>query len=215
MARNKHPRETIDRILDAALGLFVEKGYERTTIQDIVDALGNLSKGAIYHHFKSKEEIIEAVADRLYAPANLRIKRLLERGDLTGRQKLRELLLLSLRNPAQSTLLKAAPGLMKNPRFFTDQVRQSIDELAPRYLQPILEQGAADGSLPVVRPRETAELLALLFNLWINPALFPCSAEALAGRYDLLGELLRSLGMGELLDGEILGLIEGYRSMLE
>ena len=61
MARNKYPEETVARILDVSLKLFLEKGYENTTIQDIIDALGNLSKGAIYHHFKSKEDILEAV----------------------------------------------------------------------------------------------------------------------------------------------------------
>ena len=54
MARNKHPEVTINRILDTSWELFMEKGYEATTIQDIVNALGDLSKGAIYHHFKSK-----------------------------------------------------------------------------------------------------------------------------------------------------------------
>ena len=53
MARNKHPEETVEKILDVSIRLFAEKGYERTTIQDITDALG-MSKGAIYHHFKSK-----------------------------------------------------------------------------------------------------------------------------------------------------------------
>ena len=55
MARNKHPEETVAKILDVSMRLFTEQGYEHTTIQDIVDALG-MSKGAIYHHFKSKEE---------------------------------------------------------------------------------------------------------------------------------------------------------------
>ncbi|MEG2286258.1 MAG: helix-turn-helix domain-containing protein, partial [Eubacterium sp.] len=66
MARNKNPEITINRILDTSMDLFLKKGYDNTTIQDIVDALGDLSKGAIYHHFKSKEEIIEAVIPRLY-----------------------------------------------------------------------------------------------------------------------------------------------------
>ena len=56
MARNKHPEETVAKILDVSMRLFTEQGYEHTTIQDIVDALG-MSKGAIYHHFKSKEDI--------------------------------------------------------------------------------------------------------------------------------------------------------------
>ena len=40
MARNKHPEVTEERILDVAQQLFLEKGYENTTIQDIVDGLG-------------------------------------------------------------------------------------------------------------------------------------------------------------------------------
>ena len=64
MARNKYPEITEERILEVAERLFLEKGFEQTTIQDIVDALGDLTKGAVYHHFKSKEEIIDAVSDR-------------------------------------------------------------------------------------------------------------------------------------------------------
>ena len=45
MARNKYPEETVARILDAAQRLFLEKGYDQTTIQDIVDQLGGLTKG--------------------------------------------------------------------------------------------------------------------------------------------------------------------------
>ena len=51
MARNKYPEETIQKILDVSYRLFLEKGYEHTSIQDIVHAIG-MSKGAIYHHFK-------------------------------------------------------------------------------------------------------------------------------------------------------------------
>ena len=46
MARNKHPEETVAKILDVSMRLFTEQGYEHTTIQDIVDALG-MSKGAL------------------------------------------------------------------------------------------------------------------------------------------------------------------------
>ncbi|MFR7442576.1 MAG: TetR/AcrR family transcriptional regulator [Sellimonas intestinalis] len=55
---------------DVASRLFLEKGYEHTSIQDIINNLGGLSKGAIYHHFKSKEEILIAVTDRMTAESN-------------------------------------------------------------------------------------------------------------------------------------------------
>ena len=64
MARNKHPEITVELILNTAQRLFVEIGYEKTSMQNIMDETG-LSKGAIYHHFKSKEEIFNVVAERI------------------------------------------------------------------------------------------------------------------------------------------------------
>ena len=69
MARNKHPEKTIEQILSISYRLFLEKGYEQTTIQDIINELG-MSKGAIYHHFKSKEEILHAIGDRGFNERN-------------------------------------------------------------------------------------------------------------------------------------------------
>lgn len=43
MARNKHPEVTVEKILDVAQQLFLEKGYDNTTIQDIVDKLGGVN----------------------------------------------------------------------------------------------------------------------------------------------------------------------------
>ena len=60
MSRNKYPEQTVEKILDAAACLFAQKGYAHTTLQDVIDETG-LSKGAVYHHFKSKEEIAAKV----------------------------------------------------------------------------------------------------------------------------------------------------------
>ena len=49
MPRNKYPEQTVEKILDAAALLFTQKGYQNTTLQDIIDAT-KLSKGAVYHH---------------------------------------------------------------------------------------------------------------------------------------------------------------------
>ena len=96
MARNKYPEETVNLILETAGRLFVEKGYERTSIQDIVDNLGGLSKGAIYHHFKSKEEILSAVTDRMTEHSEVLLSRIRDDETLTGKEKLRKLFYESL-----------------------------------------------------------------------------------------------------------------------
>lgn len=89
MARNKYPEVTEERILEAAQRLFLEKGYDRTTIQDIVNELGGLTKGAVYHHFKSKEEILDKVGDQLFFQNNP-FEAVKQRKDLNGLEKLRE-----------------------------------------------------------------------------------------------------------------------------
>lgn len=54
-----------DNIVKSAFALFLEKGYKEVTIKNIMEAT-HLSKGAIYHHFESKEEIYFATLDTYY-----------------------------------------------------------------------------------------------------------------------------------------------------
>lgn len=50
-------------ILDAAATLFAEKGYDNTSTTDLLEAVG-IAKGTLYHHFKSKEAIMDALIER-------------------------------------------------------------------------------------------------------------------------------------------------------
>ena len=87
MARNKYPEETVKKILNTAISLFLENGYEKTSMQDIVNALG-MSKGAIYHHFKSKEELFERAVLEFYARDD-RFDAILKDETTSGLEKLR------------------------------------------------------------------------------------------------------------------------------
>ena len=62
MADNKSINNSKSQILDAALEVFVKKGYSETRMDDIVDKSG-LSKGAIYHHYDSKKNLFLALID--------------------------------------------------------------------------------------------------------------------------------------------------------
>ena len=52
------------RLLAAATRLFAERGYERTSVQEIVEAAG-VTKGALYHYFGSKEDLLQEVYARV------------------------------------------------------------------------------------------------------------------------------------------------------
>jgi len=88
MARNKYPEVTVEKILEVSQRLFLEKGYDNTTIQDIVDELGGLTKGAIYHHFKSKEEIMDALSEKMFT-SNNPFEEVKKRKDLNALEKMR------------------------------------------------------------------------------------------------------------------------------
>ena len=87
MARNKYPEETYQLILDVSTRLFFEKGYERTSLQDIIDGLGGLTKGAIYYHFRSKEEILIAVVEAMSRENNAVMKEIRDDPSLSGKEK--------------------------------------------------------------------------------------------------------------------------------
>ena len=55
-------RSARDRVIDAARVLFIERGYQATSLQMIADALG-VTKAAVYHQFPTKAEILHAVVD--------------------------------------------------------------------------------------------------------------------------------------------------------
>ena len=188
MARNKYPEETVARILDAAQRLFLEKGYDQTTIQDIVDQLGGLTKGAVYHHFKSKEEILDAVGDRMFLQNNP-FEAVRRRTDLNGLQKLREAIRL-------------------NPRILAEMIESNRRILTPYYLE-LLEEGNRDGSLHTDYPRELAELIPLLTSLWLLPSVFPSTKAQARRKFDFLADMLARMGV-PLVDDETRRLIDEF-----
>lgn len=59
----KNPEERKNEILDAADMLFTQKGFDGTSTNDILEAVG-IARGTLYYHFKSKEDIMDSLIDR-------------------------------------------------------------------------------------------------------------------------------------------------------
>jgi AcrR family transcriptional regulator len=68
-------QSTRERILDVALGLFVEQGYDKTSLREIAEPMG-FTKAALYYHFASKDEILLALHMRLHALGEDALRRL-------------------------------------------------------------------------------------------------------------------------------------------
>ncbi len=185
---------TRDRILEEAAKLFTERGYEATSVQDIALALG-LSKAALYHHFRSKEEV-------LYEISLLALRGLLKEGER------------ALAEPeAKQALLRFMEG---HARFFEDNypffvtMLQGIKSLSPERraatvalrdqheanLRAILRRGIEEGDFRELDVALAARAVLSMLNWmirWFRPH-GPMRAEEVArGYYHLI---LRGLARG-------------------
>ena len=202
MARNKHPEETVNLILDVAFRLFMEKGYEHTSIQDIIDNLGGLSKGAIYHHFKSKDDILVAVTDRMTAESNQMLATIRDRSDLSGKEKLKTIFKESINHPVQNDIYTVAPDFHNNPKLLFSLLHETIEDSAPNYIVPIIKQGIADGSIQTDYPEQLAELILLTANIWMNPMIFDSSEEESYHKFMIFHQMLQGFGL-DIVDEEL------------
>lgn len=214
MARNKHPEETVNLILSVAFRLFMEKGYEHTSIQDIIDHLGGLSKGAIYHHFKSKEDILNAVLDRMTAESNHMLGVIRDRSDLNGKEKLKTIFKESINRPVQNEIFTVAPDFHKNPKLLFSLLHETIDQAVPDYILPIIEQGVSDGSIKTDYPKQLAELILLAANIWMNPMIFDSSEEESYDKFMIFSQMLQGFGL-DVLDDELLDRLRELTSIYQ
>ena len=203
MARNKHPEETVHLILDVAFRLFMEKGYEHTSIQDIIDRLGGLSKGAIYHHFKSKDDILIAVTERMTAQSNAMLAHIRDRRDLNGREKLKTIFKTSIMRPVQNDIFTVAPDFHNNPKLLFNILHDTAKEVAPHYIRPIIEEGIADGSICTEYPKQLAELVIFVANIWMNPMIFDSSVEESYRKFMVFRQMMEGFGL-DIVDDEML-----------
>ena len=208
-ARNKYPEETIRKILDTAERLFIEKGYDRASLQDILDETG-LSKGAVYHHFASKEDIFYAVCDRIGQRNGEVLSQVRDDPALNGLEKLRTMFKVSLQPERQAKMFCMMPYLMDNPRFLATEMRSIFTEVVPFFVEPIIRQGMADGSIQTEHPKELAEAMMMLSDVWINPIVQPSTPEEIRARCAVYNQLFSSFGAGGLIDGETIDILLHY-----
>ena len=157
----KDPEIRRAEIMDAAMLLFMEKGYANTTTQDIVDKV-NISRGLLYYHFKNKEDILYCLVER-YSEKLLRdIRVIVNDDDKTAIEKIRAFIdatIISTDNvSAEGTELQKTVDLEEN-RYMLDKLSHKLIEKLTIYFERIINQGISEKVFSVKYPSETAEFL--------------------------------------------------------
>jgi AcrR family transcriptional regulator len=169
--RTRRGPHTRKQILDASLRLFSKRGFARTTVRDIARAAG-ITDAAIYYHFKSKRELLEALVE--------------ERGFVSGLQQLAR---VAADLPLPETLLWMAQGavnIMDENRDFLrltimeglggdksaiEQYRRLTD-LWESALTAVLKRYAEKGDLPGSTPEAMARQIIYVILMAFQDTLF-------------------------------------------
>lgn len=209
MPRKNDPKGTVEKIIVVSLELFAKKGYEKTSMQDIVEALG-MSKGAIFYHFKSKKEILDAAVSRQseYMKRQLQVW-MEEMKGRTAREKLIGILNRNLHTFQAHALDNILSSQTQSPQFVLSSIRESINNTAPS-LAGIMREGQMDGTITTDFPDECAELFLLLLNMWCDPTIFRCDIFRLTMRFKCLQQLMANMGADVISDdflSECMGLM--------
>ena len=164
MARQVKPEEYATRrreILDAALRLMHDKGYERMTISDVLAEL-RMSKGALYHYFGSKQALLEGIVEAMSASASQSLRTVVDDPNLGAIDKLRAYI-----ETSTAWKIENIDAVTTTMRLWRDEnnalLRQKLSQEAMRTTTPLLEailrQGCDEGVFDTDHPHEAAIIL--------------------------------------------------------
>ncbi len=155
-----------NEILDAAQRLVYTKGYEQMTIQDILDEL-QISKGAFYHYFASKQALLEALIERMLDEIEQFVFPIVHDPQLSALEKLERFFATINRwKLAQKDFLLALVRVLyrdENVLFRQKLSGVGIKRLMPQ-LQVIIRQGVEEGVLTTEYPDQVGEVVISLMQ---------------------------------------------------
>ena len=185
---------TREKILEAALSVFAQKGYHRAIVDDIVRASGT-SKGAVYHHFPNKEALFLALVDEFASHLATAVAGAIaaQHGALKKVEGALRAALETFARHRQLARILLLEAVSLGPTYEAKraEVHRRFADLIKRYL----DEAAAEGSIPPL-DTEVATLAWLgaineVVIQWLHTSRPDLVAEALPSLTRLL---LRSIG---------------------
>ena len=168
---SKSPEVRKKELIDAALKLFMKKGYEQTAVSDIVKEIG-VAQGTFYYHFKSKNELLLEVVKNIIFEIIEKIRQTAydkEKDPVTKLNTFQELLnMSSLSNQELTKVIHQESNIVLHEKLAS----LMISGITP-LLTKIIEEGKEKGVFKIKHPRETALYMFYAFGMFHEEDAFP------------------------------------------
>lgn len=167
----KVPEERKQEFVDTAERLFLEKGYEQTTVADIVREI-EVAQGTFYYYFSSKEEILEAIIEKDITALEENVRQIMSREDANAAIKLNAIVNSIIGISASRKEIMDYLHEESNAVMHEKMERHTIERLVP-LMARVVAQGTESGIFDVQYPTESVEfLLASLVYFFHHPEIF-------------------------------------------
>ena len=206
-----------NEILDGAQALFFERGYESTTVNDVIARIG-ISKGGFYHHFAAKEDLLEGITARLAQDAVLRVRDILDDPSLGALARLNAFLARSRQMKVEDApKIRAAFDVVFRPENLLLYHRinaASIAVMRP-VLAGIIAQGKNEGVFTVPDADAAAEIVLHLGASTHDAVARAIAASGTAEEDAAIEALDQRLRFHGIAVDRILGLPDGSLTFVE
>ena len=171
-----------EEILDAAHTLFTTKGFQPTTMEDILRIVG-IAKGTLYYHFPSKEQILKALVLRIVHQVEQQAREIAT-SSAPAADKLAAIMSAMRLVDTETKLVDQfhAPG---NAEFHLLSITAMIEHLTP-VLAEVITQGVSEGTFTTERPRDAIEVLLSASGILLDQDIMKPSPAELARRRESL-----------------------------
>ena len=183
----KKPTDRREEIIKAARKLFLTKDYDKTTMQDVMSALG-IAKGTIYHYFDSKEKLLEAVVLDIVNSRVADIEKKMQQAKGSVLENLRKLVELS-------QVAKEYPQLVDhlhrpaNAGMHTRLLAETLLKFTPIY-EKLIRQGCDENIFHTEHPLECAEFILAAVQFLTDTGIYPWTKEDMIRRAKALPHLI-------------------------
>ena len=191
-----------DQILDTSLQLFMKKGFDATSISDILSQL-DIARGTLYYHFESKEAIMDAIIERLLNQVLEKIEKLMTNDSLSQTEKFMGF--FTSINLTQLTGDEEIVDYFNQPQnaLFHEKSNRLLIKKLSSVLAQIISEGMESGLFDTPYPAETAELILVGITGFVDSKDSPADEDSMNHRMEsFLYNAARMLGMSQSgLDG--------------
>lgn len=199
-----------NEIMDAAARLFTDKGYDSTSTNDILDAVG-IARGTLYHHFKSKEDIMDGLIARQAEQIVAYAKEVAADKSIPVFERFTKTI-LALNVSEQEDGSQAMIEHLHKPQnaLMHQKTNQIVMREIPPILAGIVEDGIVEGLFKTDYPLECMELAFIYLKTISDDGIFEFNEEQLLARiHAFIFHLEKILGTKQ---GEVHFLLEVFGS---